>query len=428
MKKILCTIFLIVVIGFAGYYIYVNYIKDNIPKIDVEQEFVSVDEYYIYGNHFNIKGYLEINDVDYDDIYLVLFNGEEKKFDVNVEKNDTDISFSTSEYINDGMYIDNLDRGIYYLFLKLTYENKEDKDNPIYKYYVLKNNTDYNESIYYTLSKYNNKIIINSEEEYGTFMFNVIENKDSDIYDVTIDPGHGGLDSGALQNNYKESSFTMSISLKLRKYLEEKGIKVKLTHDKNDIPDDETLDSYNEHGRAVIPNEVKSKYTFSIHINKNNASGVKGIEIYTPDNINYDFASDIAKNIVNDTEFGYSTNIIYKVSDGVYTHNFTESEINSSLADYKKKDYKPFNVTTNSNYLYMIRETGGYLTGAYIDDRNLSEVGVNPYYNSNIGNESYLLELGYLSNSSDFSILLKSEDLLAKAIGDSIVKELGIEK
>jgi len=428
MKKLLGTLITIIVIGFVGYFIYVNYIKDAIPKIDVEEEMADINEYYIYGNHFNIKGNLKITDINYEDISLMLYNGEKKIYDVNDEKEGNNISFSISEYINEGMYIDNLNTGTYYLFLRLTYKNKEDKENPIYKFYVLKNNTDYDETTYYTLSKYDNKIIINSDEEYGTFMFNVSENKDNDIYDITIDPGHGGLDSGALSGSYKESNFTMNIGLKLKDYLESKNVKVKLTHNKDDIPSDKTMDEYNEHGRAVIPNEVNSKYTFSIHINKNTVSSVKGIEIYTPDNISYDFANDIVGNIVDNTEFGYSTNKMYKVSDGVYTHNFTESEVKSSLDGYSQKGYKPFAVSTKSNYLYMIRETGGYLTGAYVDNSNPDKVGVNPYYNSNIGNESYLLELSYMSNSSDLSILLKSEDKLATLIGESIIKELGIEK
>lgn len=427
MKKFLYTLIFIIIIGFGIYYVYINYFGNLIPKIDVEEELANVDEYYIYGNHLNIKGNLKITDINYKDISFVLYNGEEKSFEVNDEKEGTSINFNSSNYINEGMYIDNLDKGTYYLFLKLTYDNKDDKENPIYKYYVLKNNTDYKEMSYYTLSKYNNKIIINSDEEYGTFMFNVGENRDDEVYDVTIDPGHGGLDSGALYNNYKESDFTMNISLILKDYLKEKGLKVKLTHDKDDIPKDKTMEEYGEHGRAVIPNEVKSKYTFSIHINKNTASNVRGIEIYTPDKINYDFAKDIVNTIVNNTEFGYSTNKMFKITDGIYTHNFTESEVNSSLGEYNKKGYKPFDVSTKSNYYYMIRETGGYLTGAYVDDRNSSKVGINPYYNSNMGNESYLLELGYLSNTGDFSILKKNEERLAKLIGDSIVKEIGIE-
>ncbi len=427
MKKFLFTIISIIILGFIGYYVYVNYFSNSIPKIDIEEALADIDEYYIYGNHFNIKGSLKITDINYKKIYLVLYNGEEKKFDVIDEKDGTIINFSTSEDINEGMYIDNLDRGIYYLFLKLTYENEDDKENPIYRYYVLKNNTDYKESTYYTLSKYDNKIIINSDEEYGTLMFSVNQNGDNNIYDVTIDPGHGGLDSGALSGNYKESDFTMNISLKIKDYLEDKGLKVKLTHDKDEISPEKTMPKYDKHGRAVIPNEVKSKYTFSIHINKNTYSSVKGIEIYTPDRINYDFAKDIVKNIVDSTEFGYSTNKMYKVSDGVYTHNFTNSEVKSSLNEYNKNGYKPFDVSTKSNYLFMIRETGGYLTGAYVDNRNSSKVGVNPYYNSNIGNESYLLELGYLSNTSDLDILLRSEDKLAKAIGASIIREISKE-
>ena len=40
----------------------------------------------------------------------------------------------------------------------------------------------------------------------------------------------------------------------------------------------------------------------------------------------------------------------------------------------------------------MLRETGGIVTGAYVDGRN-KEFGKNKYYNSNIGVEAYLLEL-----------------------------------
>ena len=76
---------------------------------------------------------------------------------------------------------------------------------------------------------------------------------------------------------------------------------------------------------------------------------------------------------------------------------------------------------SSSNYFYMIRETGGFMTGAYVDDSNPEEVGVNPYYDSNVGNESYLLELGYLSNSSDLNIISNSIDDIAKAISDAII-------
>ena len=157
---------------------------------------------------------------------------------------------------------------------------------------------------------------------------------------------------------------------------------------------------------------LKSKYTFSIHINKSGSSKVKGIELYTPSDINYDLAKDIVNNITSNTSLGYSSNRLYKKFDGIYTHNFTESEVRSAIDGYDEKNYKHYNVTTKSNYLYMIRETGGFMTGAYVDSSNPDKVGVNPYYDSNIGNESYLLELGYISNSTDVNTLKKKSKML----------------
>ena len=64
------------------------------------------------------------------------------------------------------------------------------------------------------------------------------------------------------------------------------------------------------------------------------------------------------------------------------------------------------------------------MTGAYVDDSNPDKVGVNPYYDSNIGNESYLLELGYISNKENVNVLLEEQDAIAKAVADAIIKEI----
>lgn len=423
MKKVVLGLLVILILGLGGYYVYVNYYNKGIPKLETEEEKVSVNKYFVYGNHFNISGSVKLKDLTYKDIVLTLYNGEFKDYKINTDLKSNVLSFELSEYINDGIYLDNIEKGTYYLFLKATYVEEEEES---YKYYVLNNETEYADVIYYTYSKYNNKMVINSDNDYETMMFNVIENKDSNIYDVTIDPGHGGMDSGAYVNGTKESDITMEISKMIVDNLKEAGVKVKITHEENDIPSDEVMDEYNTHGRAVIPNEVKSKYTFSIHINKNTYSGVRGVEIYTPNNINYDLAKKIADNVTTSSGLGYSTNKTYKKYDGVYTHNFTESEVSTAISNYEKKGYKAYNVTTNSNYLYMIRETGGFMTGAYVEELN-EKIGVNPYYNSNIGNESYLLELGYLSNSSDYDIIMNNKDKIAKAVSDAIIEELNTE-
>lgn len=420
MKKIIGIIIVLIITGFAGYFVYVNYLmkKGIIP----EEQKVNISEYYIYGDHLNIKGNLEIEDMTYQEIYLNLYDGEkDNDIDIISSNDGNKIDFNLSEYINDGFYLDDLKIGNYHLFLKLVYENIEDEEKQIIKYYSLSNNTEYEETTYYTMSKYNNKILINFDNEYNTMAFKVKENKDKEIYDITIDPGHGGMDSGGTNGDNYESNFTMKISTKIKENLEENGFKIKLTHTDGQYTTNDYFDEYNKNGRAVIPNEVKSKYTFSIHINKNTSKSVSGFEIYTPVNINYDFIKTIADNLIEYTDLDYSTNKLYKFYNGIYSRNFSESDIASSLQGYEKKGYDPYDLTTRSNYYYMIRETGGFMTGAYVDDSNPEKVGINPYYNSNIGNESYLLELGYISNSSDLNIISNNIDDIAKAISDAII-------
>ena len=79
----------------------------------------------------------------------------------------------------------------------------------------------------------------------------------------------------------------------------------------------------------------------------------------------------------------------------------------------------PYDITTKSNYYYIIRETGGIVTGAYVDNRN-EEIKANPYVKSNIGSETYLLELGYISNNNDLNNLLNNMDKYAEGIVKSI--------
>ena len=67
----------------------------------------------------------------------------------------------------------------------------------------------------------------------------------------------------------------------------------------------------------------------------------------------------------------------------------------------------------------MIRETGGIVTGAYVDDRNEEILG-NPYVKSNVGVEAYLLELGYLTSKNDLNNIVNNLDKYIAGIVDSI--------
>jgi N-acetylmuramoyl-L-alanine amidase len=408
MKKFLLVI-LILLLGFGGYLLYINKFKEKIPKLEIQEETINIDELYIYGTHLNLHG----NTVQGDGLQLVLYNGEFKEISININ----DDEFNLSDKVNDGLYLEDIARGDYYLFLRTKETSDDDKVN--YKYYALKNNTDYKETTYYTFSNTNNKIIINSEESYPTMMMHVKENTDDNVYDIVIDPGHGGMDSGANKNGYYESELTMELADLLYEKLKDTGLKVKLTRQDGELTKNEKLPEYGVHGRAVIPYEVKAKYVFSIHFNSNYYSSINGLEVYTADNINYDLAKNLVKNITETTGIGYSSNKISKVMNGIYTRTFTESEIESSSKENEEKGRVPYDITTKSNYYYIIRETGGIVTGAYVDNRN-EEIKANPYVKSNVGSETYLLELGYISNNTDLDNLLNNMDKYAEGIVKSI--------
>ena len=141
MKKML-LILLILLLFFGGYIIYDSKFKDKIPILSIEDEVINIDEIYIYGTHLNLHG----NIVDGDDLQLVLYNGDFIEFDIN----EIEDGFNLSEYVNSGLYLEDIPRGNYFMFLRDKFV--DDDGNEQYKYYSLKNISDYKETVYYTFS------------------------------------------------------------------------------------------------------------------------------------------------------------------------------------------------------------------------------------------------------------------------------------
>lgn len=181
MKYFLSILALLLII-FTGFVIYDMKVNGSYDKIVVENDSVIVDKYYIYGVHLNIEGKFNMEN---DTMELVLYNG--KTFlKTNYIYNDGVIKFSDN--VNDGFYLDSLRIGKYYLFLRSSYTDENGIVN--YKYYSVKNNTSYDNAVYYTMSDINNKIDINFDNKYGTMTFIVKKNRDKDIYDIVVDAGH----------------------------------------------------------------------------------------------------------------------------------------------------------------------------------------------------------------------------------------------
>lgn len=412
MRKILIIVLCLLMCG-SIYYIYENYSSVEVEKKIQLDGTAYIEKYYVYGTNFNLSGYLNNND-NIKDVKLILYNDEkETELNLDYELVEDRIVFSTSNLINVGYFLDKTELGKNYLFLKVSMADES------MHYYGLENKSDYKKLKYYTLSKTNHVIFINSDNQYNTLMLYVEKNKDDNVYDITIDPGHGGKDPGACSKGYCEKNITLDVATMLVNKLNEAGLKVNLTRTDNDM----VLPNYNMNGmlgRAVIPNESNSKYMFSIHLNSHTNKKMHGVEILTPTNIDYSFAKMLAYKIVEYTGTSYSINMGNKMFDGVYTRTFNAKDVKEHMEEFKELAY---DVKEGTSYYYMIRETGGILTGAYIDSRN-SSIGENPYYNSNKGIESYILELGYIINSDDINNILNNKEKYVNAIYDSIMEEL----
>lgn len=397
----------------AIYYIYESYSSVEVEKKIELDGIAYIEKYYVYGTNFNLSGYLDNND-NIKDVKLILYNDEkETELNLDYELVEDRIVFSTSNLINVGYYLDKTELGKNYLLLKISMADES------MHYYGLENKSDYKELKYYTLSKINHVIFINSDNQYNTLMLDVKKNKDDNVYDITIDPGHGGKDPGACSKGNCEKGITLDLAMMLVNKLNEAGLKVNLTRTDNDTG----IPNYNMNGmlgRAVIPNESNSKYMFSIHLNSHVNKKMHGVEILTPTNIDYSFAKMFADKIVEYTGTSYSINMGNKMFDGVYTRTFNAKDIKEHMEEYKELAY---DVKEGTSYYFMIRETGGILTGAYIDSRNPS-IGENPYYNSNKGIESYILELGYIISSDDINNILNNKENYVNAIYDSIMEKL----
>ena len=238
----------------------------------------------------------------------------------------------------------------------------------------------------------------------------------NDVYDITIDPGHGGVDTGAYYKFngkiYNESDFVLDIALNLKNKLEKNGYKVLLTRDS-----DADLDYYNEFGRAVLPNKYHTKLCISLHLNSEKNMNYGGVEVYVPNDVDYGLASLFAANISKID--GYSKKIFNRVEDGIYFNAFTEEGILKTNKEYALKGLRTYDILEGTPEMYMIREVGGRLTHAYVDGRN-DTFGLNPYYQSNQVAEAYLIELGYISYESDLIKLINNSDEFSDGIKNAI--------
>lgn len=182
---------------------------------------------------------------------------------------------------------------------------------------------------------------------------------------IYIDPGHGGVDPGAIYKEIEEEDINLEISLKLRDLLEKNGAIVYMTRD----GDYDLSITKNRRKRSDLSNRVNMinnsncDLYLSIHLNSESTSSWRGAQVF------YD---DINKN-----------NLIFA----------------QIMQEEFKKKLK--------------------------SSRDISEVKT-IYLNKNVNVPGLLLELGFISNPNERYLLRQNnyQDKINEAILDGIIKFL----
>ena len=89
---------------------------------------------------------------------------------------------------------------------------------------------------------------------------------------VVLDPGHGGIDYGAIRSGINEKDINTSVSLKTAAILRSNGYKVYMTRD-----EDKTVSLED---RVVFAEEIKPDIFVSIHVNSSQGTSATGIETH----------------------------------------------------------------------------------------------------------------------------------------------------
>ena len=389
----------------------------------IQEKEANLTAFYTYGRAFNFKGNItNINKENFESAKIYITDGGlyEKEYDLAYEFDGTTLNFLSNKELNSGLILDDLSNAEYYVFLRLKLNNSADP-----RFYTFDDKSECKNIDYYTITKdgKNRKADIGfesikyNEKECDFLKISLTDsNLPDDVYDVVIDAGHGGSDPGETRDGIKEADISLDYAKSLKTVLEEEGYKVKLTRDDENSSMYNYTNMYDTDGRITEACRSKAKLMISFHVNQGD-NGLRGLEIYAPCKANLVFAKEMANNIKENSGIEFSNNSSYRRIEGVYIKNFTKNVIVQYADTANKKGYEPYNITTETPYLYTIREVGGIATGAYVDGRNTA-YNANQYYDSNQGIECYQVELGYIKN--DLEKITNEKDGYIKAIKDAI--------
>ena len=214
---------------------------------------------------------------------------------------------------------------------------------------------------------------------------------------VVIDAGHGGKDPGTVGRRTREKYVALAIALKLGTLIQRniRDVKVIYTRDK-----DQFIELFE---RAAIANQNQADLFISVHANANHDRSLRGAETYIMGLHKSTANLEIAKleNAAILLESDYAANYCG------FDPNSDESYITFSL-------HQNSNLELSSQFAAAVQDQMKDRVG--LNDRGVRQAGFLVLYKTTM--PSVLIEVGYLSNTSEENFLIsdKGQEYIASAI------------
>lgn len=199
-------------------------------------------------------------------------------------------------------------------------------------------------------------------------------------YKIVIDPGHGGLDPGAINGNLKEKDFTLRVSKYMYDKFKSLGIPVKLTRDS-----DETL-SKTERVKRIL-NSFGNNSDVILISNHINAGGGDGAEVIyalrNKETLSKSILNNIAKKGQNIRSFYQRRLPSDSTKDYYFIHRET-GKLEPVLVEYGFIDSKKDDINQLKNNIESY--------GDAVIESVLDYIGYKPI--DNVNNDTYIVKSG----------------------------------
>ncbi len=220
---------------------------------------------------------------------------------------------------------------------------------------------------------------------------------------VVIDPGHGGVDPGALGRKSKEKDINMSVSKLLASMIKEKYPEVKVVFTRTTDFKTPLVE------RANIANNAEADLFISIHSNASKSRTANGCETFT---LGAGSSAEAKAAAMYENEVILSEDNFKEIYKGFNPHS-SESYIIFELI-------RNHDMELSAEIAQLVQE--GMVKNSKLQNRGVSSAGFLVLHRTVM--PSILVELGFITNSSDENFIASKEGQkkLAKGIFEGFSK------